>query len=137
MSKYHFPNPENNEWLNKYNSLVDEVASMEDDYKDYKKKQPKRNDKDPSSWTENSVGIHHIVPKKIDPDLKNNKDNLLYITFRDHCWLHYYLWRADPQYAKHFWFLLQAARKMGIWSLPGGEEEYEQIKSDVGKYKKA
>ena len=134
--KYHFPNPNNNEWLNKYNALVDEISAKEDDYKEIKKNQPKRNDKTPELWSGKSVGIHHIIPKKIDPDLKNNKNNLLYVTIEEHCWLHYYLWKADPQYASHFWFLLQAVRKWNWWTLPGGEDEYEEIKEDVGKYKK-
>ena len=129
--KYSFPNPNDNEWIRKYNELVDEVAKNEDFYKKYKKTQPKRDDKDPNSWTADSVGIHHIIPKKINPDIQKDKENLLYVTTKDHCWLHYYLWRADKKYAKHFWFLLQAARKRGWWELPEGDSEYEEIKKDL------
>jgi hypothetical protein len=134
--KYSFPNPGGNVWIDKYNALVDEVAKNEDHYKEMKKTQPKRDDKNPSAWSGKSIGIHHIIPKKINPDLTRDKNNLLYVTIEEHCWLHYYLWRADSQYAKHFWFLLQAVRKWGWWTLPGGEAEYEEIKKDVAKGRK-
>ena len=126
-----FPNPFGNEWIDKYNELVIEVKSHEKENLEYKKTQPKRNDKDPNSWTGKSIGVHHIIPRKIDPSLEKDKDNLLYISFIDHCWLHYYLWKSDPIYAKHFWFLLSAARKMGLWKLPGGDKELEEIKKDL------
>ena len=45
MNCQQFPNPNNNEWLNLYNKLVLEVKANEDYYKEYKKTQPKRDNK--------------------------------------------------------------------------------------------
>jgi hypothetical protein len=132
-----FPNFDNNPWIEKYNVLVKEIKSNEAYYKQVKEGQPKRNDKTHSGWTADQVGIHHIIPKKVDMGLVKNKDNLLYIPFDLHCTLHYYLWKADPKYAPHLWFICIAGRKMGIWDLPGGEEEYNQLKLDVAAYKKS
>ena len=129
--KYHFPNPDNNEWINKYNNLVDEIASREEYYIEIKKTQPKRDDKIQSGWSATQIGIHHIIPKKIDMSLVKDKNNLLYIPFKEHCDLHYYLWKANPIYAAHLWFIAVAGRKMNIWDVPGGEEEYKQLSRDV------
>lgn len=132
---FQFPNFDNNPWITKYNELVREIKSNESYYKMIKETQPKRNDKE-STVTKDFVTIHHIIPKKVDMGLVKNKDNLLYVPFDLHCMLHYYLWKADSKYANHLWFICIAGRKMGIWDLPGGEEDYEQLKRDVGKYKK-
>lgn len=134
--KYHFPNTEQNEWIDKYNQLVDEVASKEEYYKEYKKKQSKRNDKDPSNYSLNHVGVHHIIPKSIDESLVKDKNNLLFVPFGDHLQLHYYLWRAYSKYAAQFWFICIAARKMKLWDLPGGEEEYKRLSKDVALSRK-
>ena len=125
-----FPNPNNNEWIDKYNILAKTIKDKEDFYKEYKKRQPKRNDKE-HNVTKDFVTIHHIIPKKIEMKLVKNKENLLYVPFDLHCMLHYYLWKADKQYAKHLWFICIAGRKLGIWNLPGGEDEYEQLKKDL------
>ena len=130
-----FPNFENNPWINKYNELVTKIKSNETYYKYIKEIQPKRNDKE-CTVTKDFVTIHHIIPKKVEMGLVKNKENLLYVPFDLHCMLHYYLWKANPQYANHLWFICIAGRKMGIWDLPGGEDDYEQLKKDVGKYKK-
>ena len=134
---YKFPNPDNNEWINKYNELVESIKSKEEYWKEYKKTQPKRNDKDPNCWKNSeAVTIHHIIPKKINPKLITDKDNLLYVPFNDHCTLHYYLWKANPMYATHLWWICVAGRKLGMWDLPGGEQDYEQLKKDLAKKKK-
>lgn len=125
-----FPNPNNNEWIDKYNILAKTIKDKEDFYKEYKKRQPKRNDKE-RNVTKDFVTIHHIIPKKIEMKLVKNKENLLYVPFDLHCMLHYYLWKADKQYANHLWFICIAGRKLGIWDLPGGEDEYEQLKKDL------
>ena len=117
--KYHFPNTNNNEWIDKYNKLVDEVASKEDYYKEYKKHQSKRDDKHWENYTLEHVGIHHIIPKKIDMTLLKDKNNLLYIPLKHHLELHYYLWK-----------------KMKLWDLPGGENEYRQLAKDTALSRK-
>ena len=128
---YNFPNPNNDKWISKYNDLVNEVASNQDYYKEYKKTQPKRNDKAIDGFSADNVTIHHIIPKKIDMSLVKDKNNLLYIPFNKHCDLHYYLWKSNKEYALHLWFICLAARKMKIWDLPGGEIEYKQLKKDL------
>ena len=130
-----FPNHNNNPWIKKYNELVLEVKSHEEENILKKKNQPKRDDNNPS-WNGDAITIHHIIPKKVEMGLVKNKENLLYVPFDLHCLLHYYLWKADPKYASHLWFLCIAGRKIGIWDLPGGEEEYAQLKIDVAAYKK-
>ncbi len=132
---FQFPNFNNNPWITKYNELVREIKSNESYYKMIKETQPKRNDKK-STVTKDFVTIHHIIPKKIEMGLVKNKENLLYVPFDLHCMLHYYLWKADSKYANHLWFICIAGRKMGIWDLPGGEKDYEQLKKDIGKYSK-
>lgn len=135
--KYHFPNPDNNEWINKYNDLVDQIAEQEEYWKEYKKHQPKRNDKDLNCWKNTkAVTIHHIIPKKIDMSLLKDKNNLLYVPFKEHCDLHYYLWKSNPQYASHLWFIGIAGRRLGIWDLPNGEEEYKQLAKDTSLSRK-
>jgi hypothetical protein len=129
---YLFPNDSNNSWITKYNNLVIKIKKQEDYWKEYKKTQPKRNDKDPDCWKNSkSVTIHHIIPKSLRPDLVKNKDNLLFVPFKEHCILHYYLWKADPIYASQLWWICIAGRKMNIWDLPGGEEDYKQLKEDL------
>ena len=130
-----FPNFENNKWFDKYNELVKTIKADEIYYKNLKANQPKRNDKD-GSLTKDFVTIHHIIPKKVSMSLVKNKENLLYVPFDMHCILHYYLWKADPKYALHLWFICIAGRKFGIWDLPGGDEEYEQLKKDVSYCRK-
>ena len=132
-----FPNPDNNEWITKYNELVLKIKSEEDYWKEYKKHQPKRNDKDKNCWKDSKVvTVHHIIPKKIDMSLVKDKDNLLYVPFAEHCTLHYYLWKSNPQYASHLWFICIAGRKLKLWDLPGGEEEYRQLSKDTALSKK-
>ena len=105
-----FPNFENNEWITKYNELVKDIKSREAHYKFVKETQPKRNDKE-HYVTKDFVTIHHIIPKKVEMGLVKNKENLLYVPFDLHCMLHYYLWKADPKYANHLWFICIAGRK--------------------------
>lgn len=134
---YNFPNPNNNEWLNKYNDLVNEVASKQDYYKEYKKTQPKRNDKDPNCWKgSKAVTIHHIIPKSIDESLVKDKDNMLFVPMADHCMLHYYLWKYNPIYASQLWWICIASRKLGLWDLPNGEEEYKRLSKDISLSRK-
>ena len=131
MKCYLFPNDSNNEWISKYNKLVLEVKAKEAENKEHKKNQPKRNDKDLDSYPIDNIGIHHIIPKKIDPSLEKDKDNLLYVSLEDHINLHYYLWKANKEYSLHLWFIYVFARKHNLWTLPGGEEEFSELKKDV------
>lgn len=129
-----FPNPTNNEWINKYNALVIKIKSEEAHWKAYKKTQPKRNDKNPDCWKNSeAVLIHHIIPKSINASLIKENSNLLYVPFNEHITLHYYLWKANPAFAKQLWWIYIAGRKLKRWELPGGEEEFKQLKMDLKK----
>lgn len=132
-----FPNDDYcpNEWIIKYNKLVFEIKAKEDFYKEYKKTQPKRNDKE-KKYDKNNVGIHHIIPKSLRPDLVKNPDNLLYVPFDKHILLHYYLWKADYRYANQLKFIAAAARSWNICELPGGEETWLQICKDSVRIRK-
>lgn len=132
-----FPNPTNNEWINKYNKLVIEIKDKESYWKEYKKNQPKRNDKDNDCWKNSkAVTIHHIIPKSIDDSLVKDKTNLLFVPFKEHCLLHYYLWKSNPIYASQLWWICIAGRKLGLWDLPNGEEEYKQLAKDTSLLRK-
>ena len=132
-----FPNPTNNEWINKYNKLVIEIKDKESYWKEYKKNQPKRNDKDKDCWKNSkAVTIHHIIPKSIDDSLVKDKANLLFVPFKEHCLLHYYLWESNPIYASQLWWICIAGRKLGLWNLPNGEEEYKQLAKDTSLLRK-
>jgi len=133
MKIYQFPNPDNNKWIDKYNELVCEIKSHEQENIELKKKQKKRNDKETGEYLAENIGIHHIIPKKIDPSLEKDKDNYLYVSFTDHMNLHYCLWKADKRYARHLWFGCVYGRKHNLWNLPGGDAEYEQLKKDLKK----
>lgn len=98
---YQFPNPQNNEWINKYNEKVREIKSQEEINKEKRRQQSKR---DEGTYTAEHIGIHHILPKSINPEYKKDKNNFLYVSFKDHMDLHYYLWKADPKYARQLWF---------------------------------
>ena len=130
-----FPNPDNNPWIDKYNALVLEVKSHEEENILKKKNQPKRkNGPLIEEYTGDSIGIHHIIPKKIDMSLVNDKDNLLYISLYDHCQLHYYLWKSNPDYAPHLQFIGYAGRKIGCWNMT--DEEWKQLHKDSAAYRK-
>jgi len=132
-----FPNPSHNKWIDKYNKLVITIKKQEAYWKEYKKTQPKRNDKDTNCWKNSkAVTIHHIIPKSIDESLVKDKDNLLFVPFVEHCLLHYYLWKSNPIYASQLWWICIAGRKMGIWDLPQGEEEYKQLSKDISLSRK-
>lgn len=132
-----FPNPENNKWINKYNKLVVKIKQQELYWKEYKKTQPKRNDKDANCWKNSkAVTIHHIIPKSINESLVKDKDNLLFVPFVEHCLLHYYLWKSNPIYASQLWWICIAGRKLGKWDLPHGDKEYKQLSKDISLSRK-
>ena len=110
-----FPNPDNNEWLNKYNALVCDVREGRRLFINVK------------------LSLHHIIPRSVAPSLAKDKDNYLYVPFKEHMDLHYYLWKADKKYAAQLWFGCVYGRKHGLWDLPDPDTEYEQLKKDVAE----
>lgn len=119
-----FDNPNNNEWLNKYNKLIEDVELGV------------RVFSDKATLEEGKLGIHHIIPRSISPELKDEKDNQIYLPFKEHMDMHYWLWKYDSRYAPQLWFGCVYGRKNGLWDLPGGDEEYKLLKEDVKKYRK-
>lgn len=125
-----FPNPDGNEWLTRYNDLV---KSAFDEHRDFK-----ANIRESRSISDSierlrrgKLTLHHIIPRSLAPELTNDPDNFVYLTFSEHMDAHYYLWKADPKYGIQLWFGCVFGRKHKIWNLPGGESEYEILKKDV------
>lgn len=128
-----FPNPDNNAWISRYNQLIEDVESKKIvfnyiplDKSLFKTKEEFRI----ANVRAGKLTLHHIIPKKIDPSLEKYKENFIYVPFKEHMDLHYYLWKADKQYAPHLRFGAAFGRKHGLWDFPGGEIEYEQMKQD-------
>ena len=119
-----FANPNNNEWLILYNELINEV---EKGIKTFISG---------ATVETGKLGVHHIIPRSIRPDLTDDTENHIYLPFKEHMDMHYWLWKFDPSYAPQLWFGCVYGRKHGLWDLPGGEEEYKQLKKDVAKYRK-
>lgn len=101
------------EWLDKYNKLVEDIMTRK------------------VRFELNKLNMHHIVPKSVAPELDKPIENHIHLPFQYHMDLHYYLWRHDPQYAVQLWFGCVWGRKHHKWDLPGGDEEYKQLKEDV------
>lgn len=114
-----FPNPSANEWLDKYNALIESIESGKIVFPE-------------GTW----LGKHHIIPKSIAPELLKDPENLVTLPFAEHMDLHYFLWKADPAYARQLWFGAVYGRKHKLWDLPGGDAEYEQLKRDLALRKK-
>ena len=114
-----FPNPNNDEWIIKYNDRVESIKLGKVCFPE-------------NAW----IGKHHIIPKSIAPELEKVEDNIVELPFAEHMDLHYFLWKADPSYASQLWFGCVYGRKHKLWDLPGGEEEYIQLKKDLSLSRK-
>lgn len=109
-----FPNPDGNTWIDKYNTIVKNIKLGKMHFPE-------------GAW----IGKHHVIPKSISPELAKDEDNLIELPFAEHMYLHYCLWKANPSYASQLWFGCVYGRKHKLWDLPGGEEEYAQLKKDL------
>lgn len=118
--KYRIPNPDNNYWFNICNEII---AKNECNI------QLKKNDPNYVKYS-----LHHILPRSEYPELTNDKNNWLHLPVIDHVNLHYYMWKGDSKYAKAFWFCYVYFHKYEHYNI--SEEEYEQLKKDLAKYKK-
>ena len=108
---------ESSPWLEKYNTLVEEVESGK------------------RSFNGQKLTIHHIIPRSVDSSLAKDKDNQIWLPFKEHMDMHYWLWKHDSKFAKQLWFGCTYGRKHGLWDLPGGDAEYELLKKDLRKKK--
>lgn len=134
-----FPNPDNNAWISRYNQLIEDVESGKLIFNFIPIDKTKFSDRESYRIANARAGkltLHHIIPKKIDPSLEKCKENFIYVPFKEHMDLHYYLWKADKRYAPHLRFGAAFGRKYGLWDFPGGDSEYEQMKLDCIEYKK-
>ena len=117
--EYAFPDSTSSEWIAEYNSEV----------KAFKSRQLHEDAN--ADWSRGEHGIHHVLPRSRWPELADDEDNKVYVTFQEHMHLHWLLWKADPSWASALWFGCVYGRKHKLWNLPGGEEEYEQLKRDL------
>lgn len=113
---------EHNEWLDRYNAVIEKAESSDGMTKI-------------SEGHDDFLTLHHIIPRSIQPELKDDKRNHVYLSFYDHAMMHYYLWRYDARYAPQLWFIAVYGRKYGLWDFPD-EDMYEQLKKDVATYRK-
>ncbi len=113
-------------WIDKYNKLVTDVCEGKITFDDGK------------TIEEGKTTLHHIIPRSIAPELENEKSNHVWLPFKEHIDAHYYLWKANPQYAPQLWFGAVYGRKHNLWDFPCDDKdaEYEQLKRDVAKYRK-
>lgn len=98
-------------WMKKYNLLIEQAEAG----KTFKGK----------------LTLHHIIPRSVAPELANDKENWIWLPFKEHIDMHYWLWKHSKKFASQLWFGCVYGRKHGLWDLPGGEEEYEQLKQDL------
>ena len=98
-------------WLKKYNLLIEQVEA--------------------GKTFEGKLTLHHIVPRSVDSSLSKDKSNHIWLPFAEHMDMHYWLWKYDRKFAPQLWFGCVYGRKHGLWDLPGGKEEYEQLKRDL------
>lgn len=79
----------------------------------------------------NGLTFHHILPRCMFPEEKDNPDNWTWLSFEDHWLAHYLLWKGTglPVYAAAFWFICVYGIKNRGMSI--SEEDYNQLKHDV------
>ena len=117
MSKYRLNNPNNNEWLNKTNALIDKYENVT------KQTNP-----------ELKLSFHHILIRSLYPELTNDERNHLWMTWQDHWLIHYYMWKADSKYCAAFWFCYVYFKKH--YNMLITEEEETQLKKDMSAYRR-
>lgn len=79
--------------------------------------------------------FHHILPRCMFPESKDDPDNWTWLSFEDHWLAHYLLWKATglPIYASAFWFIhVYGAKNRGMAL---SNEDYAQLKKDVGQHR--
>ena len=78
--------------------------------------------------------FHHILPRCMFPEEKDNPDNWTWLSFEDHWLAHYLLWKATdlPVYASAFWFICVYGIKNRGMTI--SNEDYEKLKKDVKQH---
>ena len=115
-----FPNPDNNEYLTKYNKLSKKGYDPDSPY--YKMK---------NIWKNQGMTLHHILPRSVYPEYTDDKENHTFLSYEDHANAHYYLWKGtqDPKYAMAFWFIYIYGRKNRNYTIP--EDDDKLLHEDV------
>lgn len=110
-----FPNNDNNAWLCKYNSLI---AKSE------------------NAIMHKGMTFHHILPRCTYPEETNDPANHSWLSFKDHFYAHYCLWKGteDPQYAMAFWFICMYGLKNKHCHL--SKRDMQKLKKDILKYRR-
>ena len=83
---YRFPDDTNNEWIKKYNQLIEDIETKKiefnKDYLNINRSDYNTNEEYRMARLKSgSGGYHHIISKKIDPSLDKDKKNLLWLPF--------------------------------------------------------
>ena len=82
-----------------------------------------------------NLTFHHVLPRCMFPESKNDPDNWTWLSFEDHWTAHYLLWKAtgEPVYASAFWFICVYGIKNRGMTMP--QDEYDMLKRDVARYR--
>ena len=78
--------------------------------------------------------FHHILPRSMFPESKDDPDNWTWLSFEDHWLAHFLLWKATrlPAYAAAFWFICIYGIKNRGMSL--SNDDYAMLKKDVAQH---
>lgn len=84
--------------------------------------------------TGDGLTFHHVLPRCMYPESKDDPDNWTWLSFEDHWLAHYLLWKATrlPAYASAFWFICVYGIKNRGMSL--SQQDYDMLKQDVGRH---
>jgi len=103
--KYTIPNPDNDEWLNKYNKLVN------------------------IDFGRAGKSLHHILPRCKYPEYEKDKKNFAMLPIDMHWKAHYYLWKYSWEYALEFQFIHNGCKKR--YGVHITDEEEKQLREDI------
>ena len=113
--KYRFPNPTNNPFINEYNKIVTKYENC-------------------VQTKDNTLSLHHILPRSTFPEFKNDPLNHLYLPVMEHINIHYLLWLGLPEYCAAFWFCYVYFHKHAGYNIP--DYLVERLKRDMRIYRR-
>lgn len=105
--------PGNSELINEYNELCEKGFNLA---------------------SHQGLTFHHVLPRCMFPESKDDPDNWTWLSFEDHWLAHYLLWKATglPAYASAFWFICVYGMKNRGMTL--SDEDYAKLKKDVATH---
>jgi len=124
---HRYPNDDHNHYIAEYNYLCANNGISPT-------KLPKKLTK--KAWKDLGLTLHHILPRSFYPELENDPENMVYLSFEDHAMAHYYLWKGlgTEEAAMAFWFIYVYGKKNMGFTIP--EEDDVILREDVGTYMK-